>query len=113
MKGPLHQGQLSKVLLPMIGAPDGGMGGEGIRRALVLGLVLHSRDCHRAGSFRRSPYIFANSSNTSKNFEPYEVISANIEGLAASNASILSEMCKGEHCHCLCASKKHTDLQHL
>ena len=30
------------------------------------------------------------------------VISANIEGLTASKASILSEMCKRERCHCLC-----------
>ena len=30
------------------------------------------------------------------------VISANIEGLTAAKASILSEMCKRECCHCLC-----------
>ena len=30
------------------------------------------------------------------------VISANIEGLTASKASMLSERCKREHCHCLC-----------
>ena len=30
------------------------------------------------------------------------VISANIEGLTTSKASILSEMCKREHCHRLC-----------
>ena len=30
------------------------------------------------------------------------VITANIEGLTVSNASMLSEMCKREHCHCLC-----------
>ena len=35
------------------------------------------------------------------------VISANIEGLTASNASMLSEMCKREHCHCLCLQKTH------
>ena len=30
------------------------------------------------------------------------VISANIEGLTANKASILSELCKDKHCHCLC-----------
>ena len=30
------------------------------------------------------------------------VISANIEGLTASKASMLYEKCKREHCHCLC-----------
>ena len=36
------QGQLPKVLLPIIGVSDGGIG-EGIRIALVLGLVLIAR----------------------------------------------------------------------
>ena len=35
------------------------------------------------------------------------VISANIEGLTASKASMLPEMCKREHCHCLCLQKTH------
>ena len=35
------------------------------------------------------------------------VISANIEGLTASKASMLSEMCKREHCHCLCLQETH------
>ena len=30
------------------------------------------------------------------------VISANIEGLAALKAYMLSEKCKREYCHCLC-----------
>ena len=35
------------------------------------------------------------------------VISANIEILTASKASILSEMCKKERCHCLCLQETH------
>ena len=35
------------------------------------------------------------------------VISANIEGLTAIKASILSEMCKDKHCHCLCLQETH------
>ena len=35
------------------------------------------------------------------------VISANVEGLTASKASILSVMCKEQHCHCLCLQKTH------
>ena len=35
------------------------------------------------------------------------VISANIESLTASKASMLSEMCKREHCHCLCFQETH------
>ena len=35
------------------------------------------------------------------------VISANIEGLTASKASMLAEMCKREHCHCLCLQETH------
>ena len=35
------------------------------------------------------------------------VISANIEGRTASKASILSEMCKRECCHCLCLQETH------
>ena len=35
------------------------------------------------------------------------VISANVEGLTASKASILSEMCKEQHCHCLCLQETH------
>ena len=35
------------------------------------------------------------------------VISANIEGLTASKASMLSEMCKREHCHCVCVQEIH------
>ena len=35
------------------------------------------------------------------------VILANIEGLTASKASILSEMCKRERCHCLCLQETH------
>ena len=36
------------------------------------------------------------------------VISANIEGLSANKAFILSELCKIQHCHCLCL-QKHTE----
>ena len=35
------------------------------------------------------------------------VISANIEGLTAAKASILSEMCKSECSHCLCIQETH------
>ena len=35
------------------------------------------------------------------------VMSANIEGLTASKASMLSEMCKREHCHCMCLHETH------
>ena len=35
------------------------------------------------------------------------VISANIEGLTASKASMLPEMCKREHWHCLCLQETH------
>ena len=40
------------------------------------------------------------------------VISANSEGLTAFKASILSEMCKRERCHCLCLQEthRHTNL---
>ena len=35
------------------------------------------------------------------------LISANIEGLTASKESMLSEMCKREHWHCLCLQETH------
>ena len=35
------------------------------------------------------------------------VISANIEGLTSSKASILSEMCKRKRCHCICIQGTH------
>ena len=35
------------------------------------------------------------------------VISANVEGLTASKASIISVMCKEQHCHCLCLQETH------
>ena len=35
------------------------------------------------------------------------VISANIEGLTASKSAMLSEMCRREHCHCLCLKETH------
>ena len=35
------------------------------------------------------------------------VISANVEGLLANKASILSELCKIQHCHCLCLQETH------
>ena len=38
------------------------------------------------------------------------VISANIEGLTAAKASMLSEMCKWEHCHCLSIQETHRAL---
>ena len=37
------------------------------------------------------------------------VISANIEGLTAAKASMLSEMCKREHCHCFCLQETHRE----
>ena len=36
--------------------------------------------------------------------------SANIEGLTVSKASMLSEMCETEHCHCLCLQETHRAL---
>ena len=39
------------------------------------------------------------------------VILANIEGLTASKASILSEMCKRKRCHCLCLKETHKPLK--
>ena len=35
------------------------------------------------------------------------VISANVEGLSANKTSILSELCKIQHCHCLCVQETH------
>ena len=35
------------------------------------------------------------------------VISANVEGLSANKASILSELCKIQHCHCPCLKETH------
>ena len=35
------------------------------------------------------------------------VISATVEGLSANKASILSELCKIQHCHCLCLQETH------
>ena len=35
------------------------------------------------------------------------VIYANIEGLTANTASILLELCKDKHCHCLCLQETH------
>ena len=35
------------------------------------------------------------------------IISANVEGLTASKSSILSVICKDQHCHCLCLQETH------
>ena len=35
------------------------------------------------------------------------VLSANIEGLSANKASMLSELCKREYCHCLYIQETH------
>ena len=35
------------------------------------------------------------------------VISANVEGLLVNKASILSELCRIQHCHCLCLQETH------
>ena len=35
------------------------------------------------------------------------VISVNVEGLSANKASTLSELCKIQHCHCLCLLETH------
>ena len=40
------------------------------------------------------------------------VISANIEGLTANEASIVSELCKDKHCHCLCLQETHGAKDH-
>ena len=50
------QGQLPKVLLPMIGIPDGWMGGRNSYSTSPMSSA-HSRDRHLAGSFRRSAAI--------------------------------------------------------
>ena len=39
------------------------------------------------------------------------VISANIEGLSAVKASMLSDLCKEQHCHCLCLQETHRDAR--
>ena len=39
--------------------------------------------------------------------EAMTVISANVEGLYANRASILSELCKTQNCHCLCLQNTH------
>ena len=38
------------------------------------------------------------------------VISANVEGVTASKASILSVMCNEQHCHCLCLQETHRSM---
>ena len=35
------------------------------------------------------------------------VISENVEGLSANETSVLSELCKIQHCHCLCLQETH------
>ena len=45
--------------------------------------------------------------NSQSLFTALTVISENIEGLTASKASMLSEMCKREQCHCLCLQETH------
>ena len=35
------------------------------------------------------------------------LISANIEGLSAVKASMLPDLCKEQHCHCLCLQETH------
>ena len=45
--------------------------------------------------------------NSQSLFTALTVISANIEGLIASKASILSKMCKRERCHCLSLQETH------
>ena len=35
------------------------------------------------------------------------VISANIEGISAVKASMLSDLCKEQHCHCMCLQETH------
>ena len=39
--------------------------------------------------------------------EAITVISANVKGLSANKASILSDLCKIQHCHCLCLQDTH------
>ena len=64
-------------------------------------------------SFHRSRkannnYIHTMSAVTSQSLSTtLTVIYANIEGLTAAKASILSEMCKRERCHCLCLQETH------
>ena len=40
------------------------------------------------------------------------VISANVEGLSANKASIQSELCKIQYCHCLCLQETHRVKDH-
>ena len=64
-----------------------------------------------------------NSFNTSNNSKPYDGcrkqpesfygvtgISTNIESLTASKVSILLELCKTEHCHCMCLQETHRSI---
>ena len=48
-------------------------------------------------------YIF----NSQSSSDSLIVISANIEGLTTNKASILSELCKDKHYHCLCLQETH------
>ena len=51
--------------------------------------------------------LFTNSSGA------MTVTSANVEGLSDNTASILSEMCKMQHCHCLCLQETHRAKDHI
>ena len=46
--------------------------------------------------------------------EMYErVLSANIEGLSAVKASMLSDVCNEQHCHCLCFQETHRGARNV
>ena len=51
--------------------------------------------------------------NSQSLFTALTVISANIEGITSSKASILSMMCKRERCHCLCLKEAHRHTHFL
>ena len=45
--------------------------------------------------------------NSQSLYSALTVISANIEGLSAVTASMLSDLCKEQNCHCLCLQEAH------
>ena len=73
------------------------------------------RACRGPATITRLPSLFIYQFfHNIKLLQPYDVcrhqpepLSANIEGLTAAKASILSEMCKRECCHCLCLQERH------
>ena len=72
------QGQLPKVL-PMIGVPDGGMGGRHSLSTSPMSSA-HSRDRHREGSFGRFP-LFCSLAFLIHNSMSWSILSISICGI--------------------------------